>query len=138
MLLKVIEFAAADKGLFVTTGRFTKDAEREAVRDGAPTIDLIDGIALSKLLKDLELAVSSETVEVLTPRQKVYESIRDAYPDRPVNNRIQTYILPRLQGQETQRGKQPIEALLHRVGTADRQLLASQSTPEEGQNTLNL
>ena len=57
----------ADKGLFVTTGGFTKDAEREAVRDGAPAIDLIDGIALCKLLKDLELGVSTETVEVVKP-----------------------------------------------------------------------
>lgn len=35
----------ADKGLFITTGHFTRDAIREAVRDGAPAIDLIDGIA---------------------------------------------------------------------------------------------
>ena len=33
----------ADKGLFITTGRFTRDAERESVRDGAPPIDLING-----------------------------------------------------------------------------------------------
>ena len=36
----------ADKGLFVTTGTFTRDAMREATRDGAPPIDLIDGINL--------------------------------------------------------------------------------------------
>ena len=65
----------ADKGLFVTTGGFTKDAEREAVRDGAPAIDLIDGIALCKLLKDLELGVSTETVEVVTPRQEFFDGI---------------------------------------------------------------
>ena len=65
----------ADKGLFVTTGGFTKDAEREAVRDGAPTIDLIDGTALCKLLKDLELGVSTETVEVVTPRQEFFDGI---------------------------------------------------------------
>ncbi len=33
----------ADKGLLVTTGNFTNDATREATRDGAPAIDLIDG-----------------------------------------------------------------------------------------------
>ena len=33
----------ADKGLLITTGNFTKDAVREATRDGAPAIDLIDG-----------------------------------------------------------------------------------------------
>ena len=54
----------ADKGLFITTGRFTADAEREAVRDGAPAIDLIDGMDLCDLLKDLRLGITTETVEV--------------------------------------------------------------------------
>ncbi len=54
----------ADKGLFITTGRFTGDAEREAVRDGAPAIDLIDGMDLCDLLKDLRLGIATETVEV--------------------------------------------------------------------------
>lgn len=53
----------ADKGLFITTGRFTKSAEREAVRDGAPAIDLIDGVELCHLLKDLKLGVQIKTVE---------------------------------------------------------------------------
>ncbi|MFQ5533579.1 MAG: restriction endonuclease [Sphingomonadales bacterium] len=53
----------ADKGLFITTGRFTKEAEREAVRDGAPAIDLIDGIELCRLLKTLKLGVHTEIVE---------------------------------------------------------------------------
>lgn len=52
----------ADKGLFMTTGRFTRDAAREAVRDGAPAIDLIDGTTLCELLKDLKLGVSTELV----------------------------------------------------------------------------
>ena len=56
----------ADKGLFITTGRFTSDAEREAVRDGAPAIDLIDGMDLCDLLKDLQLGITTETVEVPT------------------------------------------------------------------------
>lgn len=51
----------ADKGLFLTTGRFTKDAAREAVRDGAPAIDLIDGLELCSLLKKLELGVVKST-----------------------------------------------------------------------------
>ena len=56
----------ADKGLFITTGRFTGDAEREAVRDGAPAIDLIDGVDLCDLLKDHRLGVAARTVEVVT------------------------------------------------------------------------
>ena len=33
----------ADKGLLITTGSFTRDAKREATRDGVQPIDLIDG-----------------------------------------------------------------------------------------------
>ena len=43
----------ADKGLLITTGNFTKDALREATRDGAPAIDLIDGDLLLDKLKEL-------------------------------------------------------------------------------------
>lgn len=54
----------ADKGLLVTTGNFTKDAVREATRDGAPAIDLVDGDQLVAKLKELGLGVNTETVEV--------------------------------------------------------------------------
>lgn len=54
----------ADKGLLVTTGTFTKDAVREATRDGAPAIDLIDGDQLVEKLKDLLLGVKTEKIEV--------------------------------------------------------------------------
>lgn len=53
----------ADKGLVITTGSFTPDARREATRDGAPAIDLIDGQALCQLLKDNGLGVTVEMVE---------------------------------------------------------------------------
>lgn len=54
----------ADKGLLITTGNFTKDAIREATRDGAPAIDLIDGDQLVDMLKKLSLGVDSQIVEV--------------------------------------------------------------------------
>lgn len=54
----------ADKGLLITTGNFTKDAMVEATRDGAPAIDLIDGDQLIDKLKDLELGVKAEKIEV--------------------------------------------------------------------------
>jgi len=47
----------ADKGLIITTGSFTADARREATRDGAPAIDLVDGELLCQLLKDRRLGV---------------------------------------------------------------------------------
>ncbi len=65
----------ADKGLFITTGGFTQDAKREAVRDGAPAIDLIDGIDLCILLRKLGLGISTETVEVVKPRQDFFDSL---------------------------------------------------------------
>lgn len=47
----------ADKGLIITTGSFTADARREATRDGAPAIDLVDGELLCELLKERRLGV---------------------------------------------------------------------------------
>jgi restriction system protein len=55
-----------DKGLFITTGRFTPDAKREATRDGAPQIELIDGAQLCELLKTLKLGLKTEMVENVT------------------------------------------------------------------------
>lgn len=53
----------SDKGLIITTGSFSNDAKREATRDGAPAIDLIDGDHLCDLLRSLKLGVSVEFVE---------------------------------------------------------------------------
>lgn len=52
-----------DKGLIVTTGTFSPDARREATRDGAPPIDLIDGQTLCEKLKELSLGVETKLVE---------------------------------------------------------------------------
>ena len=48
-----------DKGLVITTGTFSLDARKEATRDGAFSIDLIDGEALCDLLKEHELGVKT-------------------------------------------------------------------------------
>lgn len=55
----------SDKGLFITTGRFTPDASGEAQRDGAVPIDLIDGDQLSDLMLELGIGVSKESKEVV-------------------------------------------------------------------------
>jgi restriction system protein len=52
-----------DKGLLITTGTFTPDAKKEATRDGAPVLDLIDGDQLCVLLKDRGLGVTTRQVE---------------------------------------------------------------------------
>ncbi len=56
----------ADKGLFITTGTFTPGAVKEATRDGAPPIDLLDGDEFAQKLRELGLGVSTKTVEVYT------------------------------------------------------------------------
>jgi restriction system protein len=55
----------ADKGIMVTTGTFTREAIREATRDGAPPIDLMDGDELADKLKELELGIRTEMVETV-------------------------------------------------------------------------
>ena len=47
----------ADKGLFITTGKFTSAAIHEANRAGTAPIDLIDGDELIDKLRELQLGV---------------------------------------------------------------------------------
>ncbi|MDH5656712.1 MAG: restriction endonuclease [Spirochaetia bacterium] len=65
----------ADKGLFITTGKFTQSAKDEATRDGAPPIDLIDGSDLSEKLKELQLGLKTEMVEKVTVDAGWFERI---------------------------------------------------------------
>ena len=50
-------YGRADRGIIITTSTFTTAARQEAMRDGAPPIDLIDGLALTDNLRDLSLGV---------------------------------------------------------------------------------
>jgi restriction system protein len=65
----------ADKGLIITTGNFTADARREATRDGAPAIDLIDGTTLCELLKERRLGVAVRMVEEISLDHSFFTSI---------------------------------------------------------------
>ena len=58
----------ADKGIFMTTGSFTRDARQEALRDGAPPLDLIEGDDLVTMLRHFKLGVviQERTVEEIT------------------------------------------------------------------------
>jgi restriction system protein len=47
----------ADKGIIITTGRFTQEAKKEAIRDGAPPIELVDGEALVELFEKNQLGL---------------------------------------------------------------------------------
>lgn len=47
----------ADKGIILTTGGFTADARKEAVRDGVPPIELVDGEMLVGMLEEFEIGL---------------------------------------------------------------------------------
>jgi restriction system protein len=52
----------ADKGIIITTGTFTTEATKEARRDGATPIELVDGETLVQMFERLELGVKPKTV----------------------------------------------------------------------------
>lgn len=54
----------AEKGIIITTGTFTMDARREAERDGAPPVELVDGEKLVELFKAAELGLKPKIVTV--------------------------------------------------------------------------
>lgn len=51
-----------EKGLIITTGRFTKEAKAEASRDGVTPIELIDGNRLVELFEKYRLGLKPVTV----------------------------------------------------------------------------
>lgn len=61
----------ADKGLVITTGTFT----REATRDGAPPIDLIDGELLCDKLKELKLGVDTKLTETVDIKNDWFDNL---------------------------------------------------------------
>lgn len=67
---KVRDFRGAmsgrgEKGLLITTSTFTPEAKREATRDGAPPVELIDGDDLCDLLKEYGVGVTTRMVEAV-------------------------------------------------------------------------
>ncbi|WP_117210111.1 restriction endonuclease [Allorhizocola rhizosphaerae] len=65
-------------GLFITTGAFTRDARKEAARDGAKPIDLIDGTELCDLLRRFRLGVSvtKRVVEDIAVKPEFFDEYR--------------------------------------------------------------
>lgn len=52
----------AEKGIIMTTGTFSTDAIKEANREGAPQVELVDGEKLVEMFKRVELGVKPRTV----------------------------------------------------------------------------
>ena len=65
----------AEKGVFITTGTFTRSAKQEAQRDGAPAVDLIDGNQLAEHLKNLRLGVEVEMREEVIIKPSWFKDI---------------------------------------------------------------
>jgi restriction system protein len=51
----------ADKGIIITTGTFTLEAKKEARRDAAPPIELVDGDSLVQMFEQLQLGLIPRT-----------------------------------------------------------------------------
>jgi restriction system protein len=64
-----------DKGLLITTGSFTTEARKEATRDGAFAVDLIDGEELCELLKKLQLGVATLMIEKVVVESDWFRNI---------------------------------------------------------------
>lgn len=77
-------YGRADRGLIITTSTFTAEARREAVRDGAPPIDLIDGMALADNLRDLNLGVK----EVVVVDEAWFDELQSWTVDAPAQDAI--------------------------------------------------
>ena len=65
----------ADKGIIITTGTFTSDARKEAVRDGVPAIELVDGQKLVGMLENLELGL--EPVKAFRITRAFFEDFKE-------------------------------------------------------------
>ncbi|OPX35915.1 restriction endonuclease [candidate division KSB1 bacterium 4484_188] len=52
----------AEKGIIISTGRFTQDAQKEAIREGVPPIELVDGAKLVELFEQQELGLKRKTI----------------------------------------------------------------------------
>lgn len=57
----------ADKGLILSTGTFSAEAKREAIRDGVPPIELVDGERLIEMFEELELGLTPRKTYDLDP-----------------------------------------------------------------------
>ena len=55
-------FGRAEKGIIMTTSSFTASAIKEANREGAPRVELIDGMKLVEMFEKAELGVKPRTV----------------------------------------------------------------------------
>jgi restriction system protein len=81
----------ADKGIILTTGSFTAEAKKEAVRDGVPPIELVDGKKLVDMLEELEIGLvpvrAYRVDEIFFTAFSTTDSLSDPADHRETSNR---------------------------------------------------
>lgn len=65
----------ADKGIIITTGTFTADARKEAFRDGAKPIELVDGQKLIEMFESLRLGL--KPIQTFEVDEEFFNDFRD-------------------------------------------------------------
>lgn len=65
-----------DRGMFVTTSSFTEDAVVESRREGSRPLNLIDGIKLCNMLRDLGIGVKSKQATLVSLDLPGLDSLR--------------------------------------------------------------
>ena len=67
-----------DRGIFITTSHFSDAAKTQANKPGALRVDLIDGEALAELLKQHNLGVHTDLVEIVTIDSEYFDQLEQA------------------------------------------------------------
>lgn len=68
----------ADKGIIMTTGVFSSDARKEATRDGATPIELVDGDQIIEMLEELELGlIKKKTITLYDIDNQFFDDFRE-------------------------------------------------------------
>ncbi len=65
----------ADKGILLTTGTFTREARKEAQRNGAIMIDLVDGEELAEKLRELRIGIEVQVTEQVIIDEDYFRSL---------------------------------------------------------------
>jgi hypothetical protein len=69
-------YGPASTGWLITTGQILSGAREEAAAPGAPPVALYDGIALCKLLEELDVAVVKTRFAIAIPDLELLETLR--------------------------------------------------------------
>jgi len=69
-------YGPAAVGWLMTTGQILSGAREESAAPGAPPVALYDGIALCKLLEDIEVAVVRTRFNISIPDLELLETLR--------------------------------------------------------------